>query len=132
MGDKRLYIIRGIPGAGKSTLGKELVPEYCICEADQFFIEDGEYKFNPSLIGKAHSWCFNKVENLMKSEYATKIVVSNTFTTESEIQPYTELAEKYGYDIVSIIMERRHNSKSIHNVPEETLVKMVNRFAIKL
>ena len=68
--------------------------------------------------------------DMIKNE--PNIVVSNTFTTEKELQPYLELAMKYDYKVVSLIVENRHGSQSIHNVPEETLVKMKNRFSIKL
>lgn len=56
-----------------------------------------------------------------------KIVVSNTFTTERELKPYYELAEKYDYNVVSLIVENRHGGKNTHNVPDETIEKMRNR-----
>ena len=42
------------------------------------------------------------------------------------------LAEKYGYMVISMIVENRHDGENIHNVPEETIEKMRNRFDIKL
>ena len=48
------------------------------------------------------------------------------------MKPYYELAEKYGYAVFSLIVENRHGGKNVHNVPEETLEKMRNRFEIKL
>ena len=47
---KKLLLIIGIPGAGKSTLANKIKsddPEFAnanICEADMFFIKDGENK----------------------------------------------------------------------------------------
>lgn len=38
---KTLYLIRGLPGSGKSTLAAKLAPQFCICEADDFFMVDG-------------------------------------------------------------------------------------------
>jgi hypothetical protein len=61
-----------------------------------------------------------------------KIVVSNTFTQEWEIQPYYVLAEKYGYRVFSLIAENRHEGKNIHGVPDDKLELMKNRFEIKL
>jgi hypothetical protein len=61
-----------------------------------------------------------------------RIVVSNTFTQEWEMQSYFDMANEYGYKVFSIIVENRHGSQSVHNVPEETLIKMKNRFSIKL
>ena len=60
------------------------------------------------------------------------IKVANTSTTMKEMQPYYDLAEKYGYMVFSIVVENRHNGVNEHNVPEETLKKMVERFDIKL
>ena len=49
------------------------------------------------------------------------IIVSNTFSRESEIAPYIELAEINDYEVTVMILENRHGNKSVHNVPEETL-----------
>lgn len=138
---KILFLIRGLPGSGKSTLGEYLVKNtlYINVEADQFFIKDGKYTFDGSKLKEAHKWCINKVEDDMKchaetfeGEVPNSIVVSNTFTTEKEMQPYYELAQKYNYNVVSLIVENRHNGINIHNVPQETMEKMKNRFEIKL
>ena len=61
-----------------------------------------------------------------------KIAVSNTFTQEWEMKPYFELAEKYGYMVFSVIVENRHGGVNQHNVPEEKIEQMKNRFEIKL
>lgn len=128
-----LYLIRGIPGSGKSTFAKELVPDFLVCEADKFFIKDNEYQFNPSKLGEAHIWCQKIVETYMKDgELYPKIAVSNTFTTERELQPYFDLAEKYDYVVFSVIVENRHGNESVHNVSDETINKMINRFQIQL
>jgi hypothetical protein len=48
------------------------------------------------------------------------------------MQPYYDLAEKYGYRVYSLIVENRHGGVNEHGVPQETLEKMKNRFEIKL
>lgn len=63
---------------------------------------------------------------------ADYIFVSNTFTTEKEMKPYLKMAEESGYHVVSLIVENRHGNKSVHNVPEETMTKMRDRFSFKL
>ena len=130
---KELFLLRGLPGAGKSTLAKMLVGDrdYCHKEADMYFIDsEGKYKFDFSLIKEAHEWCQSEVEFLMKYEHT--VVVSNTFTQEWEMQAYYDLAEKYGYRVHSIVVENRHGGVNAHNVPQETLEKMEQRFEIKL
>jgi predicted kinase len=133
--EKILYICRGISGAGKSTFAKTLGGVHF--EADMFFINnEGEYKFDGSKIKDAHNWCQNSVEEVMKGWGnvlpVNKVVVSNTFTQEWEMEPYFELARKYGYKTFSIIIENRHGGVNQHGVPEEKLEQMRNRFNVKL
>ena len=136
---KILYLIRGVPGSGKSTFAHTIWNDYAICEADQYFVnkETGEYKFNPDEIKIAHQWCKDEVENRMKDnqvnpQYYPEIVVSNTFTQEWEMESYYKLAEKYGYRVFSLIVENRHGGKNTHGVPDEKVELMKNRFQIKL
>jgi predicted kinase len=130
---KELYLVRGIPGSGKSTFAKSLVKkEYCHKEADQYFLNsDGEYKFKPTQIGAAHQWCQDEVDNLMRYSHSP-IVVSNTFTQEWEMEAYYKLAKQYDYRVTSIIVENRHGGVNEHGVPEDKLEQMKNRFEIKL
>lgn len=133
---KTLFLLRGLPGAGKSTLAQLLAPDYEIFEADKFWYQnsENEYKFDADRLHEAHQWCQNGVEDAMENNKDTwfNLIVSNTLTTEKELKPYYELARKYDYRVISLIVENRHEGKSIHNVPEETLQKMRNRFSIKL
>jgi len=128
--EKVLYIVRGIPGSGKSTFAKTLGGEHY--ETDMFFIDgNGEYKFDSSKIKRAHEWCQDMVYMDMIKEIP-KIVVSNTFTQEWEMRPYFELAKNYGYKVFSVVVENRHGGTNQHEVPEEVLTKMCERFEITL
>lgn len=60
------------------------------------------------------------------------VAVSNTSTTEREVETYTKIAEESGAKFVSIIVENRHDGVNIHNVPEEKVQQMKNRFSVKL
>ena len=127
--DKILYIVRGLPGSGKSTFGKSIAPVHF--EADMFFMNDGEYKFDFSKIKEAHQWCQESTRDAMVCG-SPKVAVSNTFTQEWEMKPYYEMAEKYGYMIFSVIVENRHGGKNIHGVPDATLDNMRKRFEFSL
>jgi predicted kinase len=126
---KELFLLRGVPGAGKSTLAKSLGGMHI--ESDKYFMDGDEYKFDPSKLKDAHAWCQNAVKVWTKNG-VEKIVISNTFTQEWEIDYYFELAKEHGYRVYSLIVENRHGNKDIHNVPEEKLVQMKQRFEIKL
>jgi predicted kinase len=135
---KILYIIRGLPGSGKSTLAHSLVHDAkLVCEADKYHIDkNGKYDWKPENVKAAHSWCQNQVKNMMShtgfGDFYKKIVVSNTFTQEWEMQVYLDMAKEYGYMVFSIIVENRHDGVNQHGVPDDTLTKMRDRFEIKL
>ena len=131
---KTLYLLRGLPGSGKSTLAKNLGGSHF--EADQYFMKDGQYNFDVTKLKDAHQWCQSSVELAMIqghiSEDNSVIVVSNTFTQEWEMKPYSDMAETYGYIVFSLIVENRHGGVNQHNVPEDKLQAMKDRFEIKL
>ena len=136
--DKVLILLRGLPGSGKSSFANLIWASQVICEADQFFYDkEGNYNFDATKLGQAHKACQDKVEMFMRDnqnnhQFYPEIVVSNTSTTEKELQPYLDLALRYGYIVVSLIVENRHGGKNIHGVPDEKLEAMRNRFNIKL
>lgn len=124
----KLYLIRGIPGSGKSTLAETICNgTWGNCthnEADMFFVKDGVYKFDYNKIREAHEWCLEKTESDMAKGYS--VVVSNTFTTSRELNPYFDIALLYG--IMPTVITCNSNWGNTHNVPEDTLAKMKERF----
>ena len=128
--EKSLILVRGIPGSGKSTFAKLL--GRAICSADDYHIDlNGNYNWKKENLNASHEWCKRKCERFMKIG-VERIIIDNTLSSEWEINPYMNMAKKYGYRVFSVIIENRHGGISIHNVPENTLEKMINRFSIKL
>jgi predicted kinase len=127
---KQLFLIRGLPGSGKSTFAKtfKTVEHY---EADMFFMRGNGYEFDATKLKAAHEWCQDMVFMSMKRNEPT-IVVSNTFTQEWEMEAYYKLAEQYGYQVTSLVVENRHGGVNTHGVPDDKLEQMKNRFEIKL
>lgn len=110
----RLYVLIGAPGSGKSTWASGLGA--VVCSADDHFIEDGQYRFDPRLLGDAHAACFRKAVEACGAR-ATNIVIDNTNTTAVEISPYVALGQAYGYEVVPVVFVAR--GQNIHGVPEE-------------
>ena len=132
-----LILLRGVPGSGKSTLGEVILncPQSTtntVLSADDLFTDSsGNYNFDSSRIKEAHNLCQQKCAEKMKLGLY-KIVVANTFTQEWEMSPYYEMAERYNYRIHSVIVENRHDGVNVHNVPEEKIHQMKDRFEVSL
>lgn len=132
MGDKTLILLRGLPGSGKSTLARMIAP-VSHYETDDYFVNlFGDYKFEPSKLKEVHKFTQGKVEDNLRLGLHSIVVVSNTFTQEWEMKPYMDMAEKYGFRVVTMVMENRHGGESTHNVPDEVIDRMTERFEIKL
>lgn len=125
---KDFYLIRGVPGCGKSTLADSIVGANNNIAADDYFyiLGNGEYAFSFSELGNAHAWCQAEIEKRLKRG-VSKVAVSNTNTYEKDVTFYKSLAEKYGYRVHVIVVENRHGGVNGHDVPEKSLEKMANR-----
>lgn len=118
----KLILVRGLPGSGKSTIAGKL--DSCHMEADQYFMVNGEYRFDASKLKQAHEWCQEKTREALKAGF--NAVVSNTFTTIKELRPYFDIAREFG--IVPNVILAQGNFGSVHDVPEEAMERMRNRF----
>lgn len=121
---KTLYIVRGLPGSGKSTWVRTQL-HIKPFEADDFFMRDGAYHYIADMVPRAHDFCKRRCENAMKDGQEI-IAVANTFVRKWEYSKYLELAEKYGYTVVIHIC--RGNYKNVHNVPDDVITRMRERF----
>ncbi|ATI16124.1 hypothetical protein [Pseudomonas phage HJ01] len=138
MQEKIMYIIRGLPGSGKSSFARILYHQIwesggtaSICEADDYQMEYGEYVWKAERVVESHKKCMEKARNSMKAGLDA-VIVSNTSTREREVEPYIDMAEEFGYTVISLIVENRHGNKSVHDVPESTMEAMRKRFSVKL
>lgn len=139
---KTIILVRGVPGSGKTSFANLILEglramrdAYVIdVSADEYMYTD-RGKFDPSYLGTAHRKCRQAVDTAFKSavDYLdTYVIAHNTLTTEKELKEYYDIAEKHDAKVISLIMENRHGSKSVHDAPENTIRKMVDRFSIKL
>ena len=121
---KTLYIVRGLPGSGKSSLAKKITE--LVYSADDFFTnKKGEYNFNAKLLGKAHEWCWGKVRDAMFIG-ANAVAVANTFTQAWEAERYYQIAEEYGYSV--FVIECQNDFGNVHDVPQESIDALKERW----
>lgn len=150
LGVKRVVILRGVPGSGKSSHVEEilaverasgpLLGMVYICSADNFFMKQGVYCFDRSQLGRAHGHClrtFASILNFDASKVADKsfypadvLVVDNTNTTPMEIQPYAALCAAYEkpFEVVTIKCDPElAAARNTHGVPREKVWEMHHR-----
>lgn len=135
---KHFYIMRGCPGSGKSTKAKKLAGENGkVFSSDDFFMVDGEYKFDASKLHQAHQW--NQKRSLEAIEQGLPIVVvDNTNTTIKELKsyiPHILAAEEADYEVEIVEPETdwafdidKLVELTTHGVPKEAIQRMLNRY----
>ncbi len=133
-----VYFIRGLPGAGKTTLATELLDAFNVVygrtvhiEADEWMTdEEGNYKFDASRLDEVHENC--RTEYLTAIHRRENIIVSNVSAEAKHVDWYQEEATKSGYEFVSLIVENRGGRKSIHDVPDKSVENMRRKFDVRL
>jgi predicted kinase len=127
-------LLRGLPGAGKSTLAKQLSEggKHPVFSIDSYFTnEKGEYDFKFDENHKAYKACEEQTEKALMQNNS-KVFVDNTFTLDWELEPYFKMAKKFNYQLHVVTVENYHSSENIHNVSNEQMQKMAEKYKIKL
>lgn len=97
---KKLIILRGISGTGKSTLARQIEKQHNTkaLGSDDFFMKGGKYVFDVSKLHDAHAWNRKRVQEAM-SRGDPVVIVDNTNTQAWEMKPYVEDAYAHGYKV---------------------------------
>jgi predicted kinase len=145
--NKYAFIMRGIPGSGKSTVANNLgqglypgqfnstdpadgewVPDYVIHSTDDLCMVDGEYQFDIELAGERHAQNLQNFKDSLDSGIPC-VICDNTNVKFSQYSPYVRAAEAAGYRVVLVEMPHPAPvlaaSRNSHGVPIETINQMV-------
>ena len=129
-----LILLRGLPGSGKSTLAGVLSEngKYPVLSIDSYFTDASDnYIFEFAKNHLAYKQCEEQTKLWMQNN-CVKIFVDNTFTLEWEIEPYFKMAAEFNYRVFVLTVENRHGNKNIHQIPDEQIKKMAEKYRVKL
>ena len=127
-----LLLIRGLPGSGKTTLA-HMFRDAVVLSADEYFVVDNEYRFDPNQLTEAHAQCQSRCLQAL-SEQRPLVVVANTFSQRWELEPYLVLAERWDYrDFVIDLFDGGMIDavlavRCVHGVPVGSISKMHDRW----
>jgi len=131
LNNAEMILVRGLPGAGKTTLAESLYPAFLVA-ADDYFMVDGEYQFDPSKLPEAHAWCQEQARKGL--EAGMTVVVHNTFTQRWEMEPYLVAAAVLGIEVdVKTVFDGGCSNEQLaerntHGVPLEAIKAMRDRW----
>jgi len=124
----KLTLIRGIPGSGKSTLGRRMEISFSDCvklEADMYMHNaSGAYTFDARKLKDAHAWCQTTAHAMLVA--GKHIVVCNTFIKIWELGPYLTMARDLNCEIE--IIKVNGGFDSTQKVPKDVIDRMLDTY----
>lgn len=118
----RLYLIRGLPGSGKSTCAKSL--DCLHVETDMYHVVDGRYAFDVTRAKIAHDWCQSTVRAALAE--GLDVAVADPFLSAWSLHPYRQLAHEFGATVV--ILRTTSEYGNTHSVSDDELQRMREQF----
>lgn len=118
----KLYIVRGLPGSGKTTFAKSL--NILHVERDLFCMRGGKYDWKAEELSRNNELC--KAVISMALLNGNDCVVCNPFPKKTQVQEYIDLAVSFGADWEVIRMTGEYGS--VHGVPKEHMKKFASEF----
>lgn len=139
----KVIVLQGIPGSGKSTLARKILDEVpdsypcyrVIVSADNYFMRDGQYRFDKNELGNAHASCLRNFTKAMMASFnwpSSKdlLIVDNTNTILLDMAPYAQLALAFGAELEVLRVEvdpEAAAARNTHGVPTKKVLEMHER-----
>lgn len=132
---KHAYILRGIPGSGKTTYARNQwadadgtwKPGVVYCSADDFFIgPDGVYRWSAERRQEGHAYCLKRFADAVFRGEGT-VIVDNTNIRLWEVSKYHDLAFAFGYEVRVVefaVPPELALARNVHNVRPEDHERM--------
>ena len=131
MSSIHLILFRGLPGSGKTTLARVIADE--VFSADDFFVHDGVYKYDPTRIQEAHEHCAGLLSVRMSTGRKGILAVANTFSRKWEMDRYIDtLFGSVGLHVVDLFdagyNDEELAQRCVHGVPAAFIGRMRERW----
>jgi predicted kinase len=119
-------VLRGLPGSGKSTVAAQLAARYGFLhlEADQHFVENGVYRFDPARVADAHAVVAR--DTLAALQSGRRVVVANTHVRLWEMAAVVGAARLAGRTICFV--ECQGAWPNVHGLAEPMIAAMRQRW----
>lgn len=129
---KIAYIMRGVPGSGKSTVANHLAGKVGIIHStDDYCYVDGKYQFDPALATERHDKNFAAFCRSL-NDGAPIVVCDNTNVKRTHFQRYVEAAKRAGYIVAFVVMPRPSvevaTERNVHKVPAYAIQRMIDEW----
>ena len=156
---KKLILVRGLPGSGKSTKALQLVNGVHdqVCENDYYYIMNkrekvsygqyiggkqrifetigmtfGTYKYDAKYKSHAGWWCF--YEAFRSVQIYDTVAVANVFAKKEQLIGYINEAKKFGIDVEIVNMPNisveESFKRNVHKCSKESIQKMYSEFEV--
>ncbi len=141
---RRMYILRGVSGSGKSEVAQELTAgmspaSYEICSTIDYMTDgEGTFRWDARKLTELHLRNQADVQQACRRGVEL-VVVDNTNVHRWEMAPYEDIARNYGYRVHVLTVEppRRTDgtvstgalhARQIHSVPIGAIERQLSQF----
>lgn len=133
-----IYIMRGLPGTGKSALAdvlRTIHPDSQVLSSDDFFYDPktGTHTFDKERIKEAHEWNFERYKKAIEAN-VPNIIVDNSNVKKYHYHHYLDYGQRHNYlvSVVTIphndVSDQQLTERNVHGVSRETIRRMRKEF----